>query len=621
MAWRALPVPPQRLAPSEPRPRPLVPPELRLPSPPPTQRAPFSEPRSHAPTAAPPLLLPPLPALRPRLPPLWDLQPPALAVCHRQGRWLRIPRWRRSGPQRDWGRNRSCKATTPVAVRAPRTMPPPGQVAADPTAEAIGAATPAAVAAAAVVPQSVHAIEVLRTARAASAAGKAVVAPRVLADADVALRAPAVEVVREGALPGALPLPSHAIAAARESPSVALRAPRTMPRPGQVAADPTAEAIGAATPAAVAAAAVVPQPVHAIEVLRTVRAASAAGQAIVDPRVLADADVALRAPAVEVVREGALPLPLPLPGHAIATARESPSVALRAPRTMPLPGQVAADPTAEAIGAATPAAVAAAAVVPQPVHAIEVPRTVRAASAAGQAIVDPRVLADADVALRAPAVEVVRVGRGAPMRLPSHAIAAARESPSVALRAPRTMPPPGQVAADPTAEAIGAATPAAVAAAAVVPQSVHAIEVLRTARAASAAGKAVVAPRVLADADVALRAPAVEVVRVGRAAAAAAAASHAIAAARESPSVALRAPRTMPLPGQVAADPTAEAIGAATRLGPQSQLQGDYARGSEGAPHYATARAGGCESHGGGDRGPNAIGAAIAAARRLRPWL
>ena len=80
---------------------------------------------------------------------------------------------------------------------------------------------------------------------------------------------------------------------------------------------------------------------------------------------------------------------------------------------MPLPGQVAADPTAEAIGAATPAAVAAAAVVPQPVHAIEVPRTVRAASAAGQAVVDPRVLADADVALRAPAVEVVRVGRAA----------------------------------------------------------------------------------------------------------------------------------------------------------------------------------------------------------------
>ena len=90
----------------------------------------------------------------------------------------------------------------------------------------------------------------------------------------------------------------------------------------------------------------------------------------------------------------------------------------------------------------------------------------------------------------------------------------------MALRAPRTTPPPGQVAADPTAEAIGAATSAAVAAAAVVPQPVHAIEVLRTARAASAAGQGVVAPRVLADADVALRAPAVEVVRVGRAAAA-----------------------------------------------------------------------------------------------------
>ena len=66
MAWqrqRALPVPPQRLAPSEPRPRPLVPSELRLPAPPPTQRAPSSGPRSHAPAAAPPPLLPPLPAL------------------------------------------------------------------------------------------------------------------------------------------------------------------------------------------------------------------------------------------------------------------------------------------------------------------------------------------------------------------------------------------------------------------------------------------------------------------------------------------------------------------------------------------------------------------------------
>ena len=77
----ALPVPPQRLSPSEPRPRPLVPSDLRLPSPPPTQRAPSSGPRSHAPAAAPPLLLRPLPALRPRSPPLWDLQPPALAVA------------------------------------------------------------------------------------------------------------------------------------------------------------------------------------------------------------------------------------------------------------------------------------------------------------------------------------------------------------------------------------------------------------------------------------------------------------------------------------------------------------------------------------------------------------
>ena len=124
-----------------------------------------------------------------------------------------------------------------------------------------------------------------------------------------------------------------------------------MPPPGQVTADPTAEAIGAATPAAVAAAAVVPQPVHAIEVLRTARSASAAGQAVVAPRVLADADVALRAPAVEVVREGALPLPLPLPGHAIAAARESPSVALRAPRTISPPGQVVATPTAATVKA------------------------------------------------------------------------------------------------------------------------------------------------------------------------------------------------------------------------------------------------------------------------------
>ena len=46
--------------------------------------------------------------------------------------------------------------------------------------------------------------------------------------------------------------------------------------------------------------------------------------------------------------------------------------------------------------------------------------------------------------------------------------------------------------------------------------------------------------------------------------------------------------------------------GQPTRLGPQSQLQGEYVRGSEGASHYATARAGGCRSHSGGDRGRNA---------------
>ena len=109
-----------------------------------------------------------------------------------------------------------------------------------------------------------------------------------------------------------------------------------------------------------------------------------------------------------------------------------------------------------------------------------------------------------------------------------------------------------------------------------VPQPVNAIEVLRTARAASVAGQAVVAPRVLADADVALRATAVEVVQVGRAA---------------------------------AAKPC------------NRSCKAESVRGSEGAPHYAAARAGGCRSRGGGDRGRNAIGAAIAAARRPRPWL
>ena len=135
------------------------------------------------------------------------------------------------------------------------------------------------------------------------------------------------------------------------------------------------------------------------------------------------------------------------------------------------------------------------------------------------------------------------------------------------------MPPPGQVAADPTTEAIGAATPAAVAAAAVVPQPVHAIEVPRTVRAAPAVGQAVVAPRVPADADVALRAPAVEVVRVGRAAAAAAAAKPC-----------------------------------------NRSCNGESFSGSEGAPHYAAARAGGCRSRGGGDRGRNPTPAAVAAA-------
>ena len=109
-----------------------------------------------------------------------------------------------------------------------------------------------------------------------------------------------------------------------------------------------------------------------------------------------------------------------------------------------------------------------------------------------------------------------------------------------------------------------------------VPQPVNAIEVLRTARAASAAGQAVVAPRVLADADVALRATAVEVVQVGRAA---------------------------------AAKPC------------NRSCKAESVRNSQGAPHYAAARAGGCRSRSGGDWGRNAIGAAIAAARRPRPWL
>ena len=242
------------------------------------------------------------------------------------------------------------------------------------------------------------------------------------------------------------------------------------------------------------------------------------------------------------------------------SCKASTPVALRAPRTMPLPGQVAADPTAEAIGAATPAAVAAAAVVPQPVHAIEVLRTVRAASAAGQAVVAPRVLADADVALRAPAVEVVRVGRAAAAR-PCN-----RSCKGESVRGSEGAPHYAAARAGGCRSHGGGdrgrnPTPAAVAAAAVVPQPVHAIEVPRTVRAASAAGQAVVDPRVLADADVALRAPAVEVVRVGRAA---------------------------------AARPC------------NRSCKGESVRGSEGAPHYAAARAGGCRSHSGGDRGRNA---------------
>ena len=149
IAWPALPVPPQRLAPSEPRPRqrqralpvphapaqrlpprpqshvraPLVPSDgLRAAGPNPPRSPPpwdsrtvLGGPRSHAPAAAPPLLLPPLPACgapcgpdrlrcgicshlpwrwhsprrrrsardrrRPQLPEPWDLQPPALAAA------------------------------------------------------------------------------------------------------------------------------------------------------------------------------------------------------------------------------------------------------------------------------------------------------------------------------------------------------------------------------------------------------------------------------------------------------------------------------------------------------------------------------------------------------------
>ena len=117
------PVPPQRLAPSEPRPRPLVPSELRLPSPPPTQRAPSlrtsiactgcgttaaaataagvaapiasavgsrshlpwrwhsaRRPHSHGRSRLAAAIAAPI-ALGPRSPPPWDSQPPALAVA------------------------------------------------------------------------------------------------------------------------------------------------------------------------------------------------------------------------------------------------------------------------------------------------------------------------------------------------------------------------------------------------------------------------------------------------------------------------------------------------------------------------------------------------------------
>ena len=199
----------------------------------------------------------------------------------------------------------------------------------------------------------------------------------------------------------------------------------------------------------------VPQPVNAIEVLRTARAASAAGQAVVAPRVLADADVALRAPAVEVVRVGraaaaaaaARPCNRSCNGESVRGTEGAPHYA--AARAVGCRSRGGGDRGRNP----TPAAVAAAAVVPQPV--IGVLRTVRAASAAGQAIVDPRVLADADVALRAPAVEVVRVGRAAAAKPCKRSCKG--ESVRGSEGAPH-MPLPGQVAADPAAEAIGAAT-------------------------------------------------------------------------------------------------------------------------------------------------------------------
>jgi hypothetical protein len=58
-------------------------------------------------------------------------------------------------------------------------------------------------------------------------------------------------------------------------------------------------------------------------------------------------------------------------------------------------------------------ALATAAMVPQPVHAIEVPSTAVAASVPGQAVVAPRDLAVVGLALRVPAVVMAGVGRAA----------------------------------------------------------------------------------------------------------------------------------------------------------------------------------------------------------------
>ena len=143
---------------------------------------------------------------------------------------------------------------------------------------------------------------------------------------------------------------------------------------------------------------------------------------------------------------------------------------------------------------ATSPAVAAAAVVSQPVHAIEVLRTARAASVPEQAVVAPseRVGVGVGVALRAPAVMMVRVARPA-------AAAARPCNRSCKREYGRGSEDASHYAAaraagrDSDAGTIVATSPA-VAAAAVVSQPVHAIEVLRTARAASVPEQAVVAP-------------------------------------------------------------------------------------------------------------------------------